>query len=71
MFNIRTTQPSVSMQAITGTVAPEVSPEKIVWEKIQFFSRRKITKRRNSVSLKFSIRPGEQCWIISTAGLTI
>ncbi|ECG8258292.1 E3 ubiquitin--protein ligase [Salmonella bongori] len=37
MFNIRTTQPSVSMQAITGTVAPEVSPEKIVWEKIQFF----------------------------------
>ncbi|HFL5521132.1 TPA: hypothetical protein ACG4A5_002196 [Salmonella bongori] len=37
MFNIRTAQPSVNMQAITGTVAPEASPEKIVWEKIQFF----------------------------------
>ncbi|ELM1617142.1 hypothetical protein Q3P50_000297 [Salmonella enterica] len=40
MFNIRTTQPSASMQAIAGTaapVAPAVSPEEIVWEKIQFF----------------------------------
>ncbi|ECG8514085.1 hypothetical protein DLR11_07275 [Salmonella enterica subsp. salamae] len=37
MFNIRTTQPSVSMQAIAGTAAPVVSPEEIIWKKIQFF----------------------------------
>ncbi|EDE9648112.1 E3 ubiquitin--protein ligase [Salmonella enterica] len=37
MFNIRNTQPSVSMQAIAGAAAPEASPEEIVWEKIQFF----------------------------------
>ncbi|EBJ9257115.1 type III secretion system effector E3 ubiquitin transferase SspH1 [Salmonella enterica] len=37
MFNIRNTQPSVSMQAIAGTAAPEASPEEIVWEKIQVF----------------------------------
>ncbi|ECR4757613.1 type III secretion system effector E3 ubiquitin transferase SspH1 [Salmonella enterica] len=37
MFNIRNTQPSVSMQAIAGAAAPEASPEEIVWEKIQVF----------------------------------
>ncbi|EAB9864381.1 type III secretion system effector E3 ubiquitin transferase SspH1 [Salmonella enterica] len=37
MFNIRNTQPSISMQAIAGAAAPEASPEEIVWEKIQFF----------------------------------
>lgn len=58
MFNIRNTQPSVSMQTIAGAAAPEASPEEIVWEKFRFFSRRKITKKRNSVSLNFAIRPG-------------
>ncbi|EHC90987.1 Hypothetical protein LTSESEN_1662 [Salmonella enterica subsp. enterica serovar Senftenberg str. A4-543] len=77
MFNIRNTQPSVSMQAIAGAAAPEASPEEIVWEKIQvfkkfrFFSRRKITKKRNSVSLNFAIRPGECCLIISAASLRV
>lgn len=61
MFNIRTTQPSVSMQAIAGTAAPVVSPEEIIWKKIQFFSRRKITKKRNVASLNFAIRLGEHC----------
>ncbi|ECZ1875170.1 type III secretion system effector E3 ubiquitin transferase SspH1 [Salmonella enterica] len=37
MFNIRNTQPSVSMQAIAGAASPEASPEEIVWEKIQVF----------------------------------
>ncbi|EAA3276362.1 type III secretion system effector E3 ubiquitin transferase SspH1 [Salmonella enterica subsp. enterica] len=37
MFNIRNTQPSVSMQAIAGAAVPEASPEEIVWEKIQVF----------------------------------
>ncbi|MER5234664.1 type III secretion system effector E3 ubiquitin transferase SspH1 [Salmonella enterica] len=37
MFNIRNTQPSVSMQVIAGAAAPEASPEEIVWEKIQVF----------------------------------
>lgn len=37
MFNIRNTQPSVSIQAIAGAAAPEASPEEIVWEKIQVF----------------------------------
>ncbi|WP_080166629.1 type III secretion system effector E3 ubiquitin transferase SspH1 [Salmonella enterica] len=37
MFNIRNTQPSVSMQTIAGAAAPEASPEEIVWEKIQVF----------------------------------
>ncbi|EEG2216917.1 type III secretion system effector E3 ubiquitin transferase SspH1 [Salmonella enterica] len=37
MFNIRNTQPSVSMQAIAGAAASEASPEEIVWEKIQVF----------------------------------
>ncbi|EEG0033712.1 type III secretion system effector E3 ubiquitin transferase SspH1 [Salmonella enterica] len=37
MFNIRNTQPSLSMQAIAGAAAPEASPEEIVWEKIQVF----------------------------------
>lgn len=44
MFNIRTAQPSVNMQAITGTVAPEASPEKIVWEKIHFFPAGKLRR---------------------------
>ncbi|EDI8222518.1 E3 ubiquitin--protein ligase [Salmonella enterica] len=37
MFNIRNTQPSVNMQAIAGTAAPEAAPEELVWEKIHFF----------------------------------
>ncbi len=37
MFNIRNTQPSVNTQVIAGAVAPEASPEEIVWEKIQVF----------------------------------
>lgn len=71
MFNIRNTQPSVNMQAIAGTAAPEAAPEELVWEKIQVFSRRKITKKHNGVSLNFAIRAGERCRIISAAGLSI
>lgn len=37
MFNIRTTQPSVSMEATAGSAVPKVSPEKTVWEKFSFF----------------------------------
>lgn len=71
MFNIRNTQPSVNMQAIAGTAAPEAAPEELVWEKIHFFSRRKITKKRNGVLLNFAIRPRERCRIISAAALNI
>lgn len=44
MFNIRNTQPSVSMQTIAGAAAPEASPEEIVWEKIQVFPAGKLRR---------------------------
>lgn len=70
MFNIRTTQPSVSMQAITGTVAPEASPEKLYGKNSVFFPQENYEEAQQCLAEIFHPTRGTVL-IISTAGLTI